>query len=302
MTTNEWLAERRKGLGGSDAGAVCGMNRYRSALDVYCDKLSLIPPKADNEAMRLGRDLEDYVARRFSAETGKKVHRVKRDGGFIRNPKYPFAFANVDRLIYGEKAGLECKTASALNLKRFGETEFPEEYYCQCVHYLAVTGLEKWYLAALVLGREFKIYEITRDDDEIAALMETERSFWEDHVQKRNPPAPAAGDGETIAALFPGGGESVHLFGFSERLERRAEIDALIRRLKGERDTIDNEIKAFMKNAEIAENDRYRVSWKAHERRSLDLAALVEDYDIEDIDDYYTSKTYRKFDVKEQGE
>ena len=168
MSHEEWLMQRRKGIGGSDAGALLGLNPYRGAYDVYADKIGMAPPVEDNEAMRQGRDLEAYVAERFEQETGK---RVRRRNAIITNSEYPFALANIDREIVGEHAGLECKTTSVLNLTRYKNGEFPSEYYCQCMHYLMVTGWDKWYLAVLVYGTDFKIFEIERDEDEIAALV-----------------------------------------------------------------------------------------------------------------------------------
>ena len=75
LTREEWLAYRRTGIGGSDAAAVIGLNPYRSTIELYADKMGMMPEKEDNEAMRLGRDLEQYVADRFCEETGKKVRR-----------------------------------------------------------------------------------------------------------------------------------------------------------------------------------------------------------------------------------
>lgn len=176
MSREDWLRERKKGVGGSDAAAILGMNRYRSAYDVYADKIDIAPDMADNEAMRQGRDLEEYVAKRFSEATGK---RVRRENSILLNPAYPFARANIDRAVVGEKAGLECKTTSVLNLKRYKNGDFPEEYYTQCMHYLMVTGYERWYLAVLVFGNDFKIFTIDRDEDEINALADAEEAFLE---------------------------------------------------------------------------------------------------------------------------
>lgn len=72
MEQAEWLRYRKKGIGGSDAGAVCGLNPYRSAMDVYLDKISADTEEIDNEAMRQGREFEDYIARRFMEATGKR--------------------------------------------------------------------------------------------------------------------------------------------------------------------------------------------------------------------------------------
>ena len=108
MDKAEWLCHRKKGIGGSDAGAVCGLNPYRSAMEVYLDKTTDDTEEFDNEAMRQGREFEDYVAKRFVEETGKKVRRAN---AMFYDEAHPWMFADVDRLVVGERAGVECKTA-----------------------------------------------------------------------------------------------------------------------------------------------------------------------------------------------
>lgn len=152
MSREEWLAERRKSLGGSDMGAVLGLNKYRSPYAVWAEKTGLIGETPDNEAMRQGRDLEEYAACRFEEASDKVVRRVNY---ILRNDDAPHLHANIDRRILKESAGLECKTASALSMKNYVGGEFPESYYAQCVTYLAVTGWKRWYLAALVLNKAF---------------------------------------------------------------------------------------------------------------------------------------------------
>lgn len=300
MTHEEWLSERKKGIGGSDAAAIVGLSPYKSVFEVYADKLSLVPPKEDNEAMRQGRDLEEYVARRFCEETGK---RVRRRNSMIKNPAYPFAFANVDRLIIGENAGLECKTAGSMSVKRYKGGEYPEEYYCQCMHYMAVTGYPVWYLAVLIYSTEFKVFEIKRDEEDIAALMKAEREFWENNVLAKNPPAPSGSDNdnEIINAVYPNAnGESVSLIGFDKELARRAELDLLIKKMETEKRQIDQKIKLEMDEAERAECGKYDVAWTGCERRTLDTARLIEDFFSDrDLSDYIKTTRYRTFKIKE---
>lgn len=37
----EWLRERQKGIGGSDIGAILGLNKYKTAFEVYLEKQNL---------------------------------------------------------------------------------------------------------------------------------------------------------------------------------------------------------------------------------------------------------------------
>ena len=163
------------GIGGSDAAAAIGMSPWKSPYTLWCEKTGIINNDVDNEAMRLGRDLEDYVASRFMEETGKKVHRSSFS---FQNAEYPFMLANVDRIVVGEDAGLECKTTSALTRTKYDKGDIPIQYYVQCMHYMAVTGKKKWYIAILVLGIGFYWFEVNWDDEEIANLIQAEGEFW----------------------------------------------------------------------------------------------------------------------------
>lgn len=175
MSRPDWLAQRRKSIGGSDAAGIVGLSQYATPYTVWADKTGRLPEQEDNEAMRQGRDLEEYVANRWTEATGKTV---RRSNAILYNSLYPFAHADIDRTVVGENAGLECKTTSTLNLRQFKNVEFPEKYYAQCVHYMAVTGAARWYLAVLVYGRGFFTFTLERDQAEIDALMGAERDFW----------------------------------------------------------------------------------------------------------------------------
>ena len=129
MSREAWLAERKLALGGSDMGAILGLNAYRSAVNVWADKLGLIEGTEDNEAMRIGRDLEGYVASRFSESSGLRVQAYN----YLLRDHANHLSANIDRRVLGEPAGLECKTASALSEGKYRGGSYPESYYAQCV-------------------------------------------------------------------------------------------------------------------------------------------------------------------------
>lgn len=167
MPRDEWLEIRRKSLGGSDIAAVLGMNPYSSPLGVYCDKKGLAPEREDNEAIRQGRDLEQYAAERFTEATGLKV---RRENAILYNDEYPFLHANIDRWIVGQDSGLEVKTTSPYNKTAFDQGDVPANYYWRCMAYMAVTGCASWYLAILVHGKAFHTFEIGRNDEHIALM------------------------------------------------------------------------------------------------------------------------------------
>jgi putative phage-type endonuclease len=159
-----------------------------------------MPDTEDNEAMRIGHDLEDYVAKRFCEATGKKV---RRRNAMYAHDEYSFITANIDRDVIDENAGLECKTTSAFARSDFENGEIPAYYYCQCCHYMNVMGYDRMYLAVLVMGKAFYWFSIERNESDCNALLEAEIAFWNDHILPDVRPEPDGSDSATrvVAAL-----------------------------------------------------------------------------------------------------
>lgn len=296
LSREEWLALRKNGIGGSDAGAICGLNPYASPMSVYYDKTSNEADDYDNEAMRQGRDLENYVAGRFHEETGLKV---RRSNFMYWSEEY--LFANVDRLIVGENAGLECKTASVYNADKWKDGEIPAHYEIQCHHYMAVTGADAWYIAVVILGKEFKYKKIMRDEGIIRDLVKIEEDFWYNHVLAREIPAPDGSEvcDEIIRKYYPYADQTSIILpdSFNTKLERRQELAGLIDRMQTEQRQIEQEIKLYMQGRGVAENSRYRVSWKDVESARLDTKRLKQEAP-EIYQDYINISQSRRFTVK----
>ena len=292
-----WLKYRKQGIGGSDAGAVCGLNPYRTAIQVYYDKTSDSIEDVDNEAMRQGRELEEYVARRFCEASGKKVRRAN---AMFYDEKNPFMLADVDRMIVGENAGLECKTASPYSEEKWRDDKIPLSYQLQCYHYMSVCNADSWYIAVLIYGRDFKYYRIERDDEVIENLIRIEKEFWNEYVLKQVIPDPD-GSKTADAAIAERFKESksitIPLSGFDERLERRQELLSLLDKIETEKRQIDQELKLYLGDAEIAENEHYRVSWKNFSRSSIDEKRLKAEQP-EIYEKYRRETTSRRFTVK----
>lgn len=316
MSREEWLAERKHSLGGSDVGALLGLNKWASPYTVWADKTGRVPEKEDNEAMRLGRDLEDYVAGRFEEKSGKKVQRYNY---LLRNDEAPYLHADIDRRILNEHSGLECKTASALNLKVYTGGEFPDSYYAQCVDYLAVTGWERWYLAVLILGKAFMVYQITTvpDDevpewcessvyvspDEIQALKDAAEHFWTKYVMTDTQP-PADGTEATASALqavfSEDDGTTVQLPGRESLLREYLYLDSKVKDLQKDMETIKQTIQADLGSASAASCTGFSVSWKSQSRTTFDAKRFAKDNPGLDLSAYYKTSSSRVFRIKEE--
>ncbi len=298
MDHEEWLKLRRTGIGGSDAAAVCGLNPYASPMTVYRDKTAGDFLSEDNEAMRQGRDLEDYVAKRFSEATGLKV---RRSHMLYRSKEHPFMIADIDRLVAGTDAGLECKTASAYSADKWADGKIPPHYLVQCLHYMAVTGKREWYIAVVILGKDFKYARLSWDEPIIKNLIAIEERFWTGHVRKGIMPLPDGSDAcdEVLKQYFGRArkGSAIPLVGFDEKLGRRAEILASIKELEKEQKQIEQEIKLFMGENETACSGSYRVTWANTDTTRLDTEKIrAERPDI--YHDFGKTTSCRKFSVK----
>ncbi len=298
MTQKEWLQLRKTGIGGSDAGAVCGLHPYSSAMKVFRDKTSEIVEETDSEAVRIGHDLEEYVAKRFMEATGLKV---RRSNYMYRSKEHSFMIADVDRLVIGEDAGLECKTASAYSADKWADGNIPLHYMMQCYHYMAVTGKRVWYIAAVILGREFTYRKLVWDEAVISNLTAIEEDFWQNHVLTGQIPPPDGSRAcdEVIAQYFGKAKEDsvIELTGFDEKLGRRRDILKKIAELETEKKQIEQEVKLFMGEHELARSRQYRVSWGNVDSTRLDTKRIREEKP-EIYKDYATVSHSRRFEVK----
>jgi putative phage-type endonuclease len=196
------MDDRTKYIGGSDAAAVLGLSRWRSPLAVWALKTGAIAQEDISEHLpvKLGLRLEEAVAELFEEQTGKVVNRLNRT---ISHPKYDFIRANIDRKVLKEDAILECKTTSAWKAKEWDGEEVPREYVIQALHYLAVTGASKCYVAVLIGNQDFKIKTVERDEKVISDLIRREVHFWNEFVVKNIPPSANTHDKDTLSTLFP---------------------------------------------------------------------------------------------------
>lgn len=204
MDKRRWLEWRRKGIGGSDVAAIAGLSKWKSAAEVYLEKIGEIETPEAGEAAYWGTVLEDVVAREFAERTGLKV---QRRNAMFQHPEYPFMLANIDRVIVDKEHGwgvLECKTANEYLKGEWDEDNIPDSYYLQVQHYLAVTNLNYAYIAVLIGGNKFRHKFIARDDEMIQNLIKIESEFWQ-LVESRTPPEVDGSEASTelLLMLYP---------------------------------------------------------------------------------------------------
>ena len=167
-------------------------------------------------------------------------------------------------------------------------------------HYLAVSGYECWYIAALIFGQELIIHKVPRDEELIESLITVEERFWNEHVAKQVPPEPDGSDDYTrmLERKYRGDREKeLELFGMDPMLNRRAELEELMDKLNKEKAMIDQEIKGKMGEASYANTQQYRISWVESTQNRIDTKALKQEAP-QTYERYLKQSVSRRFSVK----
>jgi putative phage-type endonuclease len=282
MTHEQWLGERRKGIGGSDIGAIMGVNPYKSALEVWYDKVKgKKEEEKENIPAELGLYLEDYLSGKFIKWFAKNhngaIIKPERMSYMLQHPDYPFIRVNLDFMfddpsILGT-AAIECKTTNEFSRSQWDEEDLPDSYYLQAQQQLAVTGWQKVYMPCLIGNRKIVVKEIPRNEEIIEKIIITATNFWNDFVLKEIPPAPdgSVSAGKILDELynkeeegkvteFPPFGDEVEL------LDKYNELNISKKETEKEMEVIKQKIKAEMGDAEIAIAGRHKITWKEQVR------------------------------------
>jgi len=247
--------------------------------------------------MYWGTVLEAVVAKEFTRRTGLKTRRMN---AILQSRKHPFMIANVDRLVVGEPAGLECKTTGLYNADDW-HIGIPEYYYPQVQHYMAVTGYDTWYVAVLIGGQEFKYYKVPRDGGFIRELVAAESDFWRRVTEKVPPPIDGTdASTELLTRLYPEAEEGTEIelpldaLALINQYEDACRQEKEIQRVKNE---AANKLKDMLGSHERGFIHDRQVIWTNVVSRRLDTKALKKEYP--DIYERFAQESvYRRFSIK----
>lgn len=275
MTREDWLKWRRCGIGGSDVAAIAGLSKYRSPIGVWLDKTGQIEPDEAGEATYWGTLHEELIAQEFMKRTGLKVRRRNQ---MLQHSKYPWMLANLDRVVVGESAFLECKTASEYLKSSWEADKVPDAYMLQIQHYLAVTDLPYCYIAVLIGGNKFRHQRVDRDNELIDYIITIEHDFWQ-LVAKRTPPEVDGSDASTelLNRLYPSAdpGSVILLPDEAEvLLKQYDEAKENLEHWENRKEESENKIKLLMENSEIAVLGDRKVTWKSVTSNRIDSKSL----------------------------
>lgn len=279
--------ERQLYIGGSDIPAIMGLSRWKTPLRLWGEKTGKIEPAdlSDNEAVEMGKDLEEFVAQKFSERTGKQVRRAPKK---YVHKDYPYLAANLDRLITGTDELLECKTCSAYKKDEWVEG-IPQEYVLQVIWYLGITGRSIGWIAVLIGGQKFLYKRIDFDAELFNTMLEKALEFWQ-LVQDEIPPKAFAQDSDTLFELYPTHTEDfIENQEIEERVAYLQETKMQIKDMQDEQKMLETELKALIADRQGILTQKYKVTWTTQTSRRIDTTTLKEE--MPDIAQKYMSES-----------
>lgn len=299
MSHQDWLAMRKAGIGGSDCAPAVGLSRWKSPFQLWSEKTDRIVPTKASECLYWGSVMEKILF----AETKKRrpeleVHELP---AFLRSTEYPYMLANLDGYIKnpdGTYSVLEIKTANAFAAQDW-QNGLPIEYYCQIMHYMAVTGMASAYVAVLIGGNTFEIQKYDRDEDMIQHIIQMEKHFWNEYMLKDTPPEATAKDNEFLGQLYPKSEEKAIEMPAKAKdvltdYEKACHDLALAKEAKEEAEA---KLKTMLADAEVGIVGNYKISWKNVSTTRLDSKKVKALLTEEQLKECSTTTTTRKFTV-----
>lgn len=298
----KWLESRTNSIGGSEIGSIAGYNKYGSALTVFNDKLGLGKKFEGNIHTVFGTRMEPHI-REWIQEDFEKATKVK-----LKTFEYPYMMvdkdieyfsANIDgigllednytywenrdtgEIAYipaNEMFGLEIKTGSEFLKKMWAGEEIPSSYYCQCQWYMGVTGL-KYFLIIYLLGKEVQWKVIPRHEEDINALRQIGKDFWENNILTKIPPEPTGCPKETEDINYQQSLDDDSEVNISEnKLAHYQEVSDEIKKLETEKEKIKQEIFLEMNNSKKGSDGLFKISRFEVKRDSFDTKRFKELY------------------------
>lgn len=274
---DDWHTLREKRIGGSDVGAILGVNPYKSIIDVYIDKTEGSTFKGNN-ATHWGHILESTIIKEF-ASRHKELLVFDAPYSVVDN----FLIANLDGVLKDKESGnfgvLEIKTTSLWNKKEWEEDIIPQSYYAQVQHYLMLSGYKFAYVAVLIGGQEYKEFKVERNEEDIELIRSKATEFYKENILKQIPPMPDGSDAYMNylkkKALDIENDEVIEFVDLEEKAQKVKDIGKEINNLKKEQDLLKEQIMLELINNGTQKGVAGKIKFNIQTRKTADLEAMI---------------------------
>ncbi len=310
-----WLARRRRGIGGSDIAAIIGIDRFRTPLDVYLSKVNN-EEQIESEEMESGRILENTIISWYRDKIKKENIYYEPPKSIMpyKHHKYDFMLATPDRLVYDKTITFEdmnnksdeeiVKIAKGIaevkNTSIRVEEPF-DSWICQIQWYMNILGKEQGEIVWLSSGTKLKYKEIELNPKLISILEEAAIEFWEKHILTQIPPEPVSK--EDLKKVYRQSVEGKTVEANPLIYETAAKIKKLrdeINDKSQELDELETIIKFYMKDAEaLTYNGDLLFTYKTTKPTKIFNSKLFQEKYPDLYNEFLIDKEgYRKFLIK----
>lgn len=301
MSNEEWHSYRNKGIGGSDVSVICGINKYKSIIQLWMEKTNQNEVKQAGEAAYWGNIMEPIIRSEFTNRTNITVSIVK---AILQHPTHDFMLANVDGMINDTIVGeciFEAKTASVFKQDDWVDDKIPEEYMLQIQHYMAVTGYNRTFIAVLIGGNKFEYKLIERDDELIEMIIKLEEDFW-NHVLSNTMPPLDGSEASTklLNQLYPNSKETLKKYLPDESIDLIMQyMDSKEKESQAseKKDEAANKLKALLGDFEYGVINDKTITWKSVTSEKFDAKKFQID-NPELYKNYIHKSNCRRFIIK----
>ncbi len=270
MDREQLLLERKNAIGASDIAPIMGLSPWRSALDVYHEKVGEVNDY-DNKTLQRGRRVEKYILEEYAERSGETL---ETNLPMLIDSYYPFLIGHADAKVKDQNIIVEAKSTRS-NISSW-KGQLPRHYLIQCAHYAAICDAERVDIPVLFNNWEYACFTYYRDEELEQRIRKAAINFWHNHIIPRIPPAPQS----TKDALqeYP---LSVSLkeidadTNIIKKVEELATVSNKINELKEKEEDLKTKIMEYMRDAERLNTPLgYFVLWKQCTQNRVDVSKL----------------------------
>jgi len=277
MHNEQWHAERRLGLGGSDAAAALGLSKWKTPYQLYLEKIGQTEPQDETWDMARGSAMEPLLRQHFADRFGVEVYTTP---SAVVSEKHPFMRYNPDG-VTSDGVLAEFKTARYVEgWGQAGTDEVPQDYLIQCQHGLIVLGLEVVRPSVSIGFAEPVYYEVPADKELQQMIIEREHDFWQ-RVIDRNAPDPTTYDDVALMYRKVNGASIIATLEIQEAFLELQTIRRLMKDYEVDKERFEVTIKNFMGENEVLLGDYGQplATWKQQAgAKRVDADALRKAY------------------------
>ena len=289
MSREQFLLDRKKGIGGSDVASILGVSPYRTALEVYHDKTS--PELAFDEPtedMQRGMRVEKYILQEYAER-----NEVQLDSNIptIVDKQYQFMRANIDAKVIGENVIVEAKSTKAPISS--WESGIPEYYKAQVAYYAMLSNAERVDVPVMFSSWKYACFTYWRDAEYEAVIKAAAINFWQNHIVKNIPPKPTSP--EELMTAYPKLEEKTIEADndIREKVYQLQEAQAQRKKLEEQEKQLKTQIQGYMGDAGLLDAGFCKVALKEIKSTRFNANAFKEKY-TELYSQYLNASSYRK--------